>query len=186
MEKNPLYSIGHGNRTPEAFLELLKQFNIQFLLDVRSAPYSKFNPHFNQTELDFFLKKNGIKYVFMGDSLGGRPDKAKHKICYFENGTVDYEMIKKQDFFKKGLEKLKAAYNANACLGIMCSESNPCECHRSKLIGRELQEINIPLMHIDQKGKLKNQETVILELNEGKSDINLFGERENNTSRKKY
>ena len=69
---------------------------------------------------------------------------------------------------------------------MMCSESNPCECHRSKLIGRELHLLNIPLKHIDEKGKLKDQVTVINELNKGKSDINLFGEQEYTTSRKKY
>lgn len=186
MTKNALYSIGHGNRNQESFLDLLKQYKIEYLIDVRSSPYSKFNPHFNQTELNFFLKKHGIKYVFMGDTLGGRPDKGKHKICYFENGLVDYEMIKTQEFFKFGLNRLQTAFESGVCVSIMCSEANPCDCHRSKLIGRELQILEIPLKHIDEKGKLKEQDAVILELNQGKSDINLFGERENATSRKKY
>jgi hypothetical protein len=54
------------------------------------------------------------------------------------------------------------------------------------LIGRELDAENIPLKHIDEKGKLKDQFTVILELNGGKNETNLFGETENMTSRKKY
>ena len=68
----------------------------------------------------------------------------------------------------------------------MCSESKPCECHRSKLIGKVLNSENIVLKHIDEKGKLKDQITVINELNEGLSEFDLFGNPTNSTSRKAY
>ena len=74
MEKKPLYTIGHGARKEEEFLALLQQYDISFLVDVRSSPYSKFNPHFNQINLEHLLEEHNIKYVFMGDSLGGRPN----------------------------------------------------------------------------------------------------------------
>jgi uncharacterized protein (DUF488 family) len=51
MEKKPLYTIGHGNRKPEDFLALLKDFAIEYLIDVRSQPYSKFNPQFQPKRL---------------------------------------------------------------------------------------------------------------------------------------
>ena len=88
MEKLPLYTIGYGNRKPNEFLTLLKNFGTEYLIDVRSQPYSKFNPQFNQHDLKFFLERNGIKYVFMGDSIGGRP---KDTSCYDDEGKVDYE-----------------------------------------------------------------------------------------------
>ena len=185
-EKEPIFSIGHGSRTNGDFLKLLKDFGIEYLIDVRSQPYSKFNPQFNQSELKFFLEENNIKYVFMGDQLGGRPDKSKYRICYNENDTVDYETVRTQEFFVQGLERLKTAYGKNVRVVMMCSESKPCECHRSKLIGRELNALNIPIKHIDEKGKLKDQQTVILELNGGKNETDLFGIQENMTSRKKY
>jgi hypothetical protein len=68
----------------------------------------------------------------------------------------------------------------------MCSESKPCECHRSKLIGKVLITDNIVLKHIDEKGKLKDQSTVINELNKGLSQYDLFGNPINTTSRKAY
>ncbi|MHB8598168.1 MAG: DUF488 family protein [Ktedonobacteraceae bacterium] len=46
---------------------------------MRSRPYSKFNPDFSQVALEKRLKQHGIKYMFMGDSLGGRPDDSS---CY--------------------------------------------------------------------------------------------------------
>lgn len=183
MEKLPLYTIGHGNRKPNEFLTLLKNFGIEYLIDVRSQPYSKFNPQFNQHDLKFFLERNGIKYVFMGDSIGGRP---KDTSCYDDEGKVDYEIVKTKDFFIQGIDRLKTAYNKDINVVIMCSESKPCECHRSKLIGRVLSLENIVLKHIDEKGKLKDQTSVINELNKGLGEFDLFGNPINATSRKAY
>ena len=118
MEKKPLYTIGHGNRKPEDFLALLKDFGIEYLIDVRSQPYSKFNPQFNQNDLKFFLERNGIKYVFMGDTIGGRPTDTS---CYDKEGKVDYEAVKMKEFFLNGINRLKTAYNKNINVVIMCS-----------------------------------------------------------------
>ncbi len=183
MNKKPLYTIGHGTRKVDEFLTLLKTFEIEYLIDVRSQPYSKFNPQFNQNDLRFFLKENGITYVFMGDSIGGRP----HDIsCYDNEGKVDYEIVKTKDFFLQGIDRLKKAYTKNINVVIMCSESKPRECHRTKLIGRVLHHDNVVLRHIDENGRIKDQATVINELNKGLSDIDLFGAQENATSRKPY
>ena len=183
MEKKPLYTIGHGSRKAEEFLALLNEYHIEFLIDVRSQPYSKFSPQFNQNELKFFLKRNQITYVFMGDNLGGRP---KDYSCYDQEGKVDYEAVKTKGFFIEGIERLKTAYKKDINVVIMCSESKPCECHRSKLIGRMLDAERIVLKHIDEKGKLKDQSTVINELNKGLAEFDLFGNPINTTSRKSY
>jgi len=183
MIKKPLYTIGHGNRKSEDFLALLKEFGIEYLIDVRSQPYSKFNPQYNQNDLKFFLERNGIKYVFMGDNIGGRP---KDTSCYDNEGKVDYEAVKTKEFFINGIERLKTAYNKDINVVIMCSESKPCECHRSEQIGRVLNTDNIILKHIDENGKVKDQATVINELNKGLSAIDLFGNPINVTSRKAY
>lgn len=183
MEKKALYTIGHGNRKPEDFLALLKDYGIEYLIDVRSQPYSKFNPQYNQNDLKFFLERNNIKYVFMGETIGGRP---KDRTCYDDEDKVDYEVVKTKEFFLQGISRLKTAYEKDINVVIMCSESKPCECHRSKLIGKVLNNDNIILKHIDEKGKLKDQNTVINELNKGLSEYDLFGNPINSTSRKAY
>ena len=183
MDKKPIYTIGHGNRKSEDFLALLKEFGIEYVIDVRSQPYSKFNPQFNQNHLKFFLEKNKIKYVFMGDNIGGRP---RDRSCYDNEGKVDYESVMTKEFFINGIQRLKTAYDKNVNVVIMCSESNPCECHRSKLIGKVLNTDNIIVNHIDENGKVKDQATVINELNKGLSAIDLFGNAINVTSRKSY
>ena len=177
-----IYSIGHGNKKIEDFIAELKSFKIQFLLDIRSKPYSKWNPQFNQDILDFELKKNGITYVFVGDTLGGLP---KDRSCYDYEGKVVYDLIKEKDFFKEGLERLTTANQKKINLAIMCSESKPEECHRSKLIGQELLNKDISLKHIISN-RVKSQETVMNELTKGKGTVDLFGNEMDFTSRKSY
>ena len=183
MKETTIYSIGHGNKKIEDFLEELKSFEIQFLLDIRSKPFSKWNPQFNQNELKFKLEEKEIKYVWVGDTLGGLP---KDRSCYDYNGKVVYDIIKEKDFFKEGLKRLTTANDKEIRIAIMCSESKPEECHRSKLIGQELLKKKISLKHIISDKLVKSQEMVMAELTKGKGAVDLFGNEIDFTSRKSY
>ncbi len=183
MKDTTIYSIGHGNKKIENFIAELKSFEIKFLLDIRSKPYSKWNPHFNKAALDTELKNCGITYVFVGDSLGGLPE---DRSCYDYDGKVVYNLIKEKKFFMQGLERLTTANEKKIKLAIMCSESKPEECHRSKLIGQELLNKNISLKHIVSEKKVKSQERVMNELTKGKGTVDLFGDEMDFTSRKSY
>jgi uncharacterized protein (DUF488 family) len=183
MKETTIYSIGHGNKKIEDFIAELKSFEIEYLLDIRSKPYSKWNPQFNRGAIELELKNNGITYVFAGDTLGGLPE---DKSCYDYNGKVVYDLIKGKEFFKKGLDRLTIANQKRIHLAIMCSESKPEECHRSKLIGQELLNKNISLHHIVSKAKIKSQYAVMNELTKGKGTVDLFGNEKDFTSRKSY
>ncbi|MFH1320566.1 MAG: DUF488 domain-containing protein [Bacteroidota bacterium] len=182
MKDSTIYSIGHGNKKIEDFINELKSFGIHFLLDIRSKPYSKWNPQYNQAHLEIELKKNGITYVFVGDILGGLP---ADRSCYNYDGKVVYDLIKEKDFFKESLNRLTAANSKSINLAIMCSESKPEECHRSKLIGQELLKQQISINHIISSNRTKSQQTVMNELTKGKGTVDLFGEIDF-TSRKAY
>ena len=182
MTESTIYSIGHGNKKIEEFIKELKSFNIVFLLDIRSKPYSKWNPQFNQVQLEKELNENLITYVFVGDSLGGLPE---DRSCYDNEGKVVYDLIKEKDFFKKGLKRLLSANSKKIKLAIMCSESKPEECHRSKLVGQELLKEKISLNHIISFNRIKSQITVMNELTKGKGTEDLFGSIDF-TSRKSY
>lgn len=183
MLETTIYSIGHGNKTINDFITELKSFDIEYLLDIRSKPYSKWNPQFNQAILESVLKEYGIIYVFVGDTLGGLPE---DRTCYDRDGKVVYDFIKEKDFFKEGLNRLTIANDKKIRLAIMCSESKPEECHRSKLIGQELLKKEISLQHIVSEKSVKSQETVMNELTKGKGTVDLFGNEMDFTSRKSY
>jgi uncharacterized protein (DUF488 family) len=154
-----LYTIGHGSRKKEAFLALLTRYGINTLIDVRSAPYSRFHPQFNQNNLKDFLEENNIRYVFMGDTLGGRP---KNSECY-TNGKPDYDKMKQATFYLTGITQLKRAVSENNHIAIMCSESKASECHRTKLIAESIHG-DVVIKHIDKDGALRPHEEIMNEV----------------------
>lgn len=171
MRKSTIYSIGHGNKKFDELVDELKKYQIEFLLDVRSSPMSKYNFHFNRAWLEKDLPDNNITYEFLGEYLGGLP---KDKSCYTD-GKVDYDKLKTKNFFKDGIGLLVEANNEKMRVALMCSESKPEECHRCKLIGQELLNHNISIQHITSDG-IKSQEEVIEILTQGFGTNDLFGE----------
>lgn len=153
MTTIPIYTIGYGNRSIEDFVKLLQDYDIRFLVDVRSQPYSRFNPDFSKDALEKRLKQHSIRYIFMGDTLGGRP---KDSSCYVDN-RVDYSRVREKLFFQKGISYLHTAWGKQLRIALMCSEAKPQECHRTKLIGNILTEQNIDVAHIDEAGATKTQ-----------------------------
>lgn len=173
-----LYSIGHGQKSIEEFLAELKSFDIQFLIDVRTSPFSKWGAQFNQGIIEKWLKQHGIIYTFMGDTIGGRP---QNDDCYDDEGFFDYQKMAQVPSFQKGLYRLDEANKKNCRVAVMCSESEPAECHRSKLIGRELYfSHKIAMNHIVGVEKFKSQESIMQELTKGVwvPEGDLFGECE--------
>ena len=165
----PIYTIGYGSRSIDQFVEVLQRYEIAYLIDVRSAPYSRYKPEFSKVELADELQRHGIRYLFMGDTLGGRPEDEN---CYV-NGVVDYEKIKATQFYADGINRLQTAFSQQQRVALMCSEGKPEECHRSKLIGVTLTYGEIPVIHIDEKDTPQSQAEIIKGLTGGQ--LPLFG-----------
>jgi uncharacterized protein (DUF488 family) len=175
----PIYTIGYGARTIDAFVQLLKANRIAYLLDVRSAPYSRYKPEFSRVALEEELRRQGLQYVYMGDRLGGRPDDPD---CYAD-GKVLYDQVKQKDFFLEGLSRVRKAFEQGRRVVLMCSEGKPENCHRSVLIGETLTDLNIPVLHIDENDDLRTQAEIIARRTGGQ--LSLLGEH-SFTSRKRY
>ena len=175
----PIYTIGYGARDLPALLAVLKQHAIAYLIDVRTAPYSRFKPEFSKEALEKALVARGIRYVFMGDSLGGRPD---DPACYVD-GKVEYAAVAQTAAYRAGIARVRAAFQQQQRVVLMCSEGKPETCHRSKLIGKTLDEEGIPVAHIDETDTLRTQAEIIFRLTDGQ--LSLFGGYDF-TSRKRY
>ncbi|WP_276132321.1 DUF488 family protein [Polluticoccus soli] len=144
-----IYSIGYGNRNNAHFLSLLEQFNIQILIDIRTNPVSRFQPNYSKKRLEDYLSQNGVKYVFMGAELGGKP---KDQSLYL-NGKLSYDLVDKSPDYKTGIQKLiQLSEDVNTC--IMCCELKPRECHRASMVGRTLLQLGTDVIHIDERGDI--------------------------------
>lgn len=152
-------TIGHSNHPVEAFIALLRQHGVTALADVRSAPYSRFAPQFNREALERSLKASSIKYVFLGRELGARPDE---RSCY-ENGRVQYARLARTDVFRSGLNRVVRGAN-DYCVALMCAEKEPLECHRTLLVARALDELDVPVEHILPDGRLESHGDAMLRL----------------------
>ena len=85
-----LFTIGHSNLDLETFIKLLKDNEIEVLVDVRSNPYSRFVSQFNKVNIQKTVQANGMKYLFLGKELGGKP---KDPEFYDAEGQVLYLRI---------------------------------------------------------------------------------------------
>ena len=158
MEKN-IYTIGHSIHTAERFIELLKLNGITAVCDVRSSPYSSYNPQFNRETIQSELKKHGMAYVYLGKELGPRSDDPG---CY-ENGRVQYGLLAETDLFHEGIRRVKEGMKSYR-IALMCSEKDPVMCHRTILVCRRLAADGMDIRHILDDGGIEEHEHAMARL----------------------
>ncbi len=149
-----VFTIGHSNHAEEVFFDLLAAHNISLLVDVRSSPYSKYTPHFSKDNLEFSLRGRGIKYLFLGEELGGRPASMSY---YDDAGYVLYGRLAKSKLFRAGIARVIEAARVGR-VALMCGEEDPAGCHRRLLAGKVLLEYGMNLLHIRGDGTLQTEE----------------------------
>ena len=142
-----IYTIGHSVRHLEKFVGILKYSNIDMVVDVRTIPWSRHNPQFNEDVLEKYLPKLGIKYTHMKE-LGGlrRALSDSINLGWKElkfRGYADYMQTME---FEKGIDKLIDLAKKNNVV-IMCSEGSPFNCHRL-LVADALVARGIKVLHI--------------------------------------
>ncbi|MDH3785234.1 MAG: DUF488 domain-containing protein, partial [Acidobacteriota bacterium] len=99
MTRETVFTIGHSTHSTTTFVGLLRQHEITAVGDVRSSPYSRFNPQFNRETLKRDLWASGIAYVFLGDELGARRSEPE---CYDADGRVLYDVAARTTLFRQG------------------------------------------------------------------------------------
>jgi uncharacterized protein (DUF488 family) len=147
-----LFSIGHSNHAEQKFLDLLKQHGIEVLVDVRSQPSSRYNPQFNSGPLQALVKSAGMRYLFMGDQLGGRPE---GEDLVDDEGHALYHKMAESPSFLEGIARLEQGVR-KYCVAVMCSEEDPAVCHRYLLVTRVMGERGFDVRHIRGDGSLQS------------------------------
>jgi uncharacterized protein (DUF488 family) len=155
LEQRIIYSIGHSNHVTAAFVGLLRQHGIERLVDVRSQPYSRWNPQFNRDNLAANLQEAGIDYVFMGDSLGGRPQQAT--LYERKSERPNYDLQAETPLYQQGVARLRQLAGERKT-AMMCSEGDPDTCHRKLLITETLLQGGDKVQHILPDGTLRRAE----------------------------
>ena len=170
----PVLTIGHSNHESDVFVALLRKHGVDVVVDVRSAPYSRYLPHFNKDHLQETLRAAGIDYVFRGQELGGQP---ADRACYNADGRIMYDALAETAAFSKGIGFVLDTVAVHPATGsepaphlmrgrtdtaparriaLMCSEKEPLDCHRTLLIAQTLASRGLAVTHIHADGSLES------------------------------
>jgi uncharacterized protein (DUF488 family) len=153
MGETRIWTVGHSSHELPVLVELLRGPGIEVVADIRSQPFSRYNPQFNRRRLEQALSEAGIKYVFLGAELGGRPPEPEF---YDADGHVRYGAMAATERFNSGIERLLAGA-ARYRVAILCSEEDPAHCHRRLLVGRVLTGRGIAVTHLRGNGRVAEE-----------------------------
>lgn len=169
-----LYTIGHSNHPERTVLDLLRRHGIDVVVDVRSHPYCRYATQFNTDVLQQTLEDAGIRYLFLGKQLGGRPGGSEY---YDDEGHVAYSRVAEAPFFLEGVERVQnGAETYRVCL--MCSEEDPACCHRHLLVGRVLAGRGMSVLHIRGDGAVQSYDEIANQNARPETQRLLFDEEE--------
>lgn len=170
MNKKYIYTVGYtlfqkGNEIDVYKLfDTLKKCDINFLIDVRSVPFSKQYPQCNADNMKIVGKESGIPYMNMPE-IGAKANSqqdvfSKASDIFFEQEVfpiaksyrpektelfssdeiVDFRKFRHDEYFISGLKRIEDAYDKNFTLCLMCSEKKPVDCHRYFLVSKALEQ----------------------------------------------
>lgn len=147
-----IWTIGHSTRTLDEFIAMLRSFNIEMLVDVRSYPGSRKFPQFNKENLQESIPAAGITYLHIRE-LGGRRkvDPESKNTAWRHPAFRGYADYMETPYFKEGMDALTALAKKNR-VAYMCSEAVWWRCHRS-MISDYLKAEGWKVMHIMAEGK---------------------------------
>jgi uncharacterized protein (DUF488 family) len=148
-----LYTLGYSGLEIDGFLALVADHKIDVICDVRSTPYSTYKPDFTRAAFKRHLNAADVKYVFLGDKLGARPN---DRSCYVD-GQAIYDKIAQTAPFKEGMARVRKGVET-LNLALVCSERDPIECHRTILVVDRLIDLRASTTHIHTDGSAETQE----------------------------
>lgn len=164
--KGSVFTVGHSNLSGDEFDALLRRHGIEVLVDARSYPRSRYCPRFDKEPLSAHLAGGGIEYHHFPEFGGHR-----YRTVTGDDGSearvrLTYEEIMRTPEFRDGMRDLRDCVRAGHRVALMCSESDPMDCHRMVMLGRALAHPEvygsrakpIDVRHITRQGYTLSQD----------------------------
>lgn len=150
-----LFTIGHSQYHTNYFISLLNKYGIDYVLDVRSTPYSNYAQQYNKENICNELSATNIIYSFMGKYFGARPQNIE---LYTKEGFLDFESVRETQEFNKGIQNVILGLSQGYKIALMCTEKDPMDCHRAILVARAFEPYGIYAKHILPDGRILTQQ----------------------------
>lgn len=149
-----LYTIGYAGLSAMDLTDMLAEYRIDTVLDVRSVPRSAYAPQFDKDAAAQILGRAGVRYVHMGRRFGARPHDL---LMYDSEGRADFSKIAGSEPFVAGLKNVSRGLAAGHRVALMCAEKDPENCHRAILVARAFSLAGIQARHIRRNGGIQTQ-----------------------------
>jgi uncharacterized protein (DUF488 family) len=142
-----VFTIGHGGRTIDEFLTLIRDARIHLLVDVRSFPGSRKHPHFGKDPLAGSLDSIGTACEWKKE-LGGFRKAHPHSrhLALRSAGFRGYADHMESEEFQAARDWL-VRIAAETPTAVMCAESLWWKCHR-RMLADALMAAGCDVRHI--------------------------------------
>lgn len=151
-----ILSFGHGTLPAEDIVALLRGAGVQVLVDVRSFPGSRRNPHLGREAMQKWVPEAGIVYHWI-QSLGGfRPKSAEcaHDIAWRNDSFRNYAGYTRSPGFTSGIAELLAVARDQR-VAYMCSEAVWWKCHRRIISDFLVTSLGVHVQHLMHDGSIR-------------------------------
>lgn len=152
-----IYALGHSNYSFEKFITIIKEYNLNCIVDIRSIPYSKYNVQYNKEDFSKRLKELGYTYIYMADQFGVKRD---DKSSYNSEGYADFDKVRLEKSFRRGVERLKDGCKKGYRIVLLGAVQEPIRCPRAILVGRELEKEGFDVRYIVHEGGTISQRDI--------------------------
>ncbi|MDQ3958201.1 MAG: DUF488 domain-containing protein [Actinomycetota bacterium] len=151
-----VFTVGHGTRTLDELVGVLRDGGVDLLVDVRRYPRSRRHPHFSKESLETALPPAGIDYDWRGEELGGRrsgtSETPSRHPAWRNDSFRAYADHMDTRAFRDALARLESDAAAGRAAAVMCAETLWWRCHR-RLIADALVVRGVEVVHLLQEGQ---------------------------------
>jgi uncharacterized protein (DUF488 family) len=147
-------TVGHGARSFEQLVTVLRDGDVGLVIDVRRYPGSRRHPQFGRGALAAELPGAGIAYDWRGDELGGRrtPVEPSNHPEWRDAGFRAFADYTDTAAFAEALDRLVADGSGPVRPAVMCAETLWWRCHR-RLIAEALTARGVDVVHLIEVGQ---------------------------------
>ena len=149
-------TFGHGTASEEEIAGLLRDGGVELVVDVRTAPGSRRNPHVSRASLERWLPSRGFAYRW-DKRLGGfrRPPPDSPDVFWRQEMFRGYAAHMRTPEFAEAIDELLSFSGEQA---VMCSESVWWRCHRRMIADFLVLVRELPVEHLMHDGRLVRHE----------------------------
>jgi uncharacterized protein (DUF488 family) len=147
-------TFGHGTASQDQLIDLLRGAQVELVVDVRTAPGSRRNPHVGRAELQRWLPEAGIAYRWERELGGFRKALEDSPDVVWRNASFrGYAGYTRTESFLAAIGPVLDEADRRVT-AVMCSETLWWRCHRRIIADFVVRARGVDVRHLMHDGSL--------------------------------